>query len=35
MITFDAEVWAARADPSPEYEEALPYTPSPLTTGSS
>ena len=32
---FDAEVWAVRADPSPEYEEAPPYTPSPPTTGSS
>ena len=35
MITFDVEVRAARADPSPEYEEAPPYTPSPPTTGSS
>ena len=34
VITFDAEVQAARADPSPEYEEAPPYTPSPPTTGS-
>ena len=35
VITFDAEVQAAGVDPSPEYEEALPYTPSPPTTGSS
>ena len=35
VITFDGEVWATRADPSPEYEEAPPYTPSPPTTGSS
>ena len=35
VITFDAEVRAAREDPSPEYEEAPPYTPSPPTTGSS
>ena len=35
VIMFDAEVWAARADPLPEYEETLPYTPSPPTTGSS
>ena len=35
VITFDVEVWATRADPSPEYEEAPPYTPSPPTTGSS
>ena len=34
VIMFDAEVWAVRADPSPEYEEAPPYTPSPPTTGS-
>ena len=34
VIMFDVEVWAARVDPSPEYEEALPYTPSPPTTGS-
>ena len=34
VLTFDAEVWAARADPSPEYEDAPPYTPSPPTTGS-
>ena len=34
VITFDAEVWAVGADPLPEYEEALPYTPSPPTTGS-
>ena len=34
VITFDAEVQAARADPSPEYEEAPPYTPSPPTTDS-
>ena len=31
-IVFDAEVRAARADPSPEYEEAPPYTPSPPST---
>ena len=35
VTTFDVEVWAARADPLPKYEEALPYTPSPPTTGSS
>ena len=35
VIKFDAEIRAARADPSPEYEEAPPYTPSPPTTGSS
>ena len=35
VIMFDAEVQATRADPSLEYEEALPYTPSPPTTGSS
>ena len=35
VITFDAEIRAARVDPSPEYEEAPPYTPSPPTTGSS
>ena len=34
VITLDVEVWAARVDPSPEYEEAPPYTPSPPTTGS-
>ena len=34
VITFDAEVQATRVDPSPEYEEAPPYTPSPPTTGS-
>ena len=34
VITFDAEVQATRADPLPKYEEALPYTPSPPTTGS-
>ena len=35
VITFDVEVRATRVDPSPEYEEAPPYTPSPPTTGSS
>ena len=35
VITFDVEVWATRVDPSPDYEEALPYTLSPPTTGSS
>ena len=35
VITFDVEVRATRVDPLPEYEEALPYTPSPPTTGSS
>ena len=35
VIMFDAEVQAMRVDPSPEYEEAPPYTPSPPTTGSS
>ena len=35
VITFDAKVQAARADPSPKYEEAPPYTLSPPTTGSS
>ena len=34
VITFDVEVRAMRADPSPEYEEAPPYTLSPPTTGS-
>ena len=34
VITFEAEVWAARVDPLPEYEEAPPYTASPPTTGS-
>ena len=34
VIMFDVEVQAARTDPSPEYEEALPHTPSPPTTGS-
>ena len=33
VIMFDAEIWARRADPSPEYAEVPPYTPSP-TTGS-
>ena len=32
---FDVEVWAARADPFPEYEEAPHYTPPPPTTGPS
>ena len=35
VITFDVEVQIARADPSPEYEDTPPYTPSPPTTGSS
>ena len=35
VIMFDVEVRIARVDPSPEYEEAPPYTPSPPTTGSS
>ena len=34
VITFDVEVQAVRVDPLPEYEEALPYTPSPPTTSS-
>ena len=33
VIMFDAEVRAVRVDPLPEYEEAVPYTPSPPTTG--
>ena len=33
VIMFDAKVQTVRADPSPEYEQALPYTPSPPTTG--
>ena len=35
VIMFDVEVQAARVDPLPDYEEALPYTLSPPTTGPS